>query len=266
MKTIKRSGMRTTIAGLALAATGIVATPATAQSADISYELGVEYLALEFFASQGAAASDSEPDDTFPDYGTNGVARYTLGAELGNGIGARLRYFEFDETETLLGIDRNVNFRMLDADAYFPLFSDGGRQVEVFAGFRNGFIHLDGSDFGSNDTYEFEGTGITVGSNFQMPVSDSFSFLFGGRYSLLQGDVNFAPVSTVTLDNVLLHSFEVSLGAEYTHAFAAFDLAARAGWEMQYYGTDTYFPFAIDPETVGDVGLGGLTAELALTF
>lgn len=263
--------LATAVSSLAFAAATVGATAASAQESNLSFNLGVEYLALGFFASQGASG-DAGPapvnfDDYFADYGVNGVPRVTLGAELNDGMGARLRFFEFDETEFYLGLDRNVNFRIVDAEVYFPLFSEGGREVEVFAGYRDAFIHLDGSDFGEPNPYEFDGGGFTAGANFRMPIMDSdFAFRFGGRYSLMQGDVNFQPVSGLGLDNVLVHAFDVNIGAEYTRSLGAVDLTAHAGWEMQYYGTDTYFPFAIDPESLGDVGLSGFTAGIMLTF
>lgn len=238
-------------------------TPAQAQS-DLTITPEIEVLGLGFFASAGSGAANQ---NYFPDYGTAAAYRVSLNLESDGDVGGRLRYFNYDETEPHLGLDRQAMFRMIDAEATFPLFEGNGRTVDGFLGLRRGDIHLDGSDFGENNPYDFSGTGLTLGGEYRANAfNDNTWFVVGGRYSLMIGDVNFEPVSTTGLDNVLLHAAEAFAGLEYNRSYQSFDLGLRVGLEMQYYGTDTYFPFAIDPETLGDTGLAGVTAGVSISF
>jgi hypothetical protein len=247
----------TCAAGLAVA----LASPAQSQSVSISPEL--EILALGFFASAGSGDANQ---NYFPDYGVSPAYRLTLNVKSSGRVSGRLRYFDYDQTEAHLGLDRTAEFRMLDAEAVIPLFDGGNRGADAFIGLRHGNISLDGSDFGESNPYNFSGTGLTAGAEYRTALNDNLWFSFGGRYSLMMGDVDFQPVSTQSLDSVLLHSFDAFAGLKYNRAYRNVNVGMHAGVEIQYYGTDTYFPYAIDPETLGDTGLAGFSAGVSITF
>ncbi|NKX44577.1 Lpg1974 family pore-forming outer membrane protein [Roseicyclus persicicus] len=264
---LNESGFRITApatASLALAAALLATTSSMAQADGITITPGIEVLSLGFFASQGTGSS---VENYFPDYGVNTAIRYTISAASDAGLGVRLRYFEFDETEPHFGTDRRAVFEMLDAEAFFPVFTGDSSSAEAFIGVRSGNIELSGADFGGVDPYQFEGTGLTLGASFAHQINNNFGLNFGGRYSIMAGDATFTPVSTNVLSNTIVQTFDLFAGVEYMRSFRGADLRAHFGYEVQFYGTDSvYFPFAIDPETIGDTGLMGLTLGLNVSF
>ncbi len=255
---------RKTSTTFAIATAAAVGVASMAQADGITITPEIEVLSLGFFASQGSGNSAA---DYFPDYGSNTAMRFTIAAASEAGMGIRLRYFEFDETATHLGIERRALFEMIDLEAFFAVFTGNTSSAEAFIGVRQGNIELNGSDFGGSDPYQFDGTGLTLGASYSTAISQNFGLTFGGRYSIMAGDATFEPVSTQVLSNTIVHTFDLFAGVEYERSFQNADLRAHFGYEVQFYGTDSvYFPFAIDPETIGDTGLMGLTLGLSVSF
>lgn len=233
----------------------------------LSVEAGIDLLFLDFYAAQGADGDDSNYSPYFPDMGTHLTPRYWVEVQHNKKIGLRARYLNYDHTRFYLGLDRNVSFELFDLELTVPVALGQDTEIKPFIGYRYGDIGLDGSDFGEPNPYQFTGHGLTVGMDLKHALWGSdFSLTAGGRYSLLYGKTEFEPVTDSSLDDTIVSGFELFMGVEYLHDFGNIELGIEAGWEQQYYGTDTYFPFAIDPETIGDVSLGGPIVSVEVKY
>jgi hypothetical protein len=233
----------------------------------LSVEAGVDLMYLDFYASQGADGGGSNNAQYFPDLGTKLTPRYWVEVKPTDHIGLRGRYLHYSQSKIYLGLNRDVRFEILDLELTFPVALAKMTKIKPFIGYRRGQIDLDGSDFGELNPTQFTGQGFTIGTDFEHALFGSpVSLATGFRYSLLYGDTEFAPTSPNSLHHTMVSGYELFVGLDYMHNFGAVEVGARAGWEQQYYGTDGYFPFAIDPETNGDVGLGGPVISLKMKY
>ncbi|MCO6457763.1 MAG: hypothetical protein J5I93_20860 [Pirellulaceae bacterium] len=220
---------------------------------------GVDLTLFKFYARQGAGGDSNagNVDDYFPEYGYLGHGRYWIGYELDSGWGIRGRMFRWQGTESYLGIDREQEFEIYDIESTVDMCVMGWDLTGI-GGIRWGSIELNGTDFGGIDPYRFEGVGMTVGVDFRRGVWGNLAVVGGVRYSVLYGETEFTPVSNSVLDNTFMDITEVRLGVEWSRETRLGGrVFASAVWEQQVYGTETYLPFAIDPETLGDVSLAG---------
>jgi hypothetical protein len=218
---------------------------------------GIELTFLRLYAQQGAGASSGNVDDYFPDLGVQAAGRYWFGYEFANGFGVRGRLFEWEESAQIGAVVRNQDIEMYDAEMTYDS-NIHGWDLTGFGGVRWGSIELDGSDFTEPNPMDFDGVGMTIGGELRHELIGNFSIFGSARYSVLYGDTTFAPVSSAILEDTYVDIKEIKLGLEWakqTRFGGA--IFANVAWEHQVYGTDTYFPFAIDPETLGDVALSG---------
>jgi hypothetical protein len=229
---------------------------------------GVELTGFKLYGSQGAGGTGSvaPPNfaDYFPSYGFRGEGRYWIGYELASGCGIRGRLFDWEANREYLGLVREQDIEMYDIEGTVDM-SGWGWNVTGFGGLRWGSIELDGSDFGEPNPYNFNGAGLTGGFDFRRCVWRDLSVVGGARFSMLYGDTNFLPITAEELSNTNVDIWEARLGVEWarqTRFGGRFFVSAA--WEHQLYGTDTYFPFAIDPETLGDVSLAGPVFSIGL--
>jgi len=236
-----------------------VSEAACCEQRQLGFVGGVDLTVFRFNARQGAGGNSAAGnfDDYFPDYGFQGQGRYWIGIETPSGYGMRARLFEWEASESYLGLVREQDIEMYDVEGTVDI-SGWGWNVTGFGGLRWGSIELDGSDFGEPNPYNFDGAGLTGGIDFRRCVWRDLSVVGGVRYSVLYGDTNFAPVSGAELDNTFVDVVEMRMGVEWARQTQyGGRVFAAAAWEHQVYGTDTYLPFAIDPETLGDVSLAG---------
>jgi len=220
---------------------------------------GVDLMFLRLYARQGAGGNSAAGniDDYFPDYGFNVTGRYWLGYEMSDGLGIRARFFEWQHSRAYLGRNREQAFKIVDVEATLDS-TFYNWELTGIGGIRWGSIQLDGSDFGEPNPMNFEGTGLTLGVELRRPFWRNLSLIGGARYSVLCGQTDFEPVSTAVLGDTFIDITEVRLGVEWEMQMGSGGrLFANGVWEHQIYTTDTYMPFAIDPETVGDVSLAG---------
>lgn len=229
---------------------------------------GVDLTVFRLYARQGAGGTGvvAPPNfaDYFPSYDFRGEGRYWIGYETASGYGIRARLFQWQADREYLGLVREQDIEMYDIEGTVDM-SGCGWDVTGFGGLRWGSIELDGSDFGEPNPYNFNGAGLTVGFDFRRCVWGDLSVVGGARYSMLYGDTNFLPIRSEELDNTNVDILEARLGVEWarqTRFGGRFFVSAA--WEHQLYGTDTYFPFAIDPETLGDVSLAGPVFSIGL--
>ena len=220
---------------------------------------GAELTLFRLHGRQGAGGNSNvgNTDDYFPDYGFNAAGRYWLGYEASNGLGVRARFFEWEQSKSYNGSEREQKFEIYDVEATLDT-TFCNWELTGIGGLRWGAIQLDGTDFGEANPTNFDGAGLTLGAEFSRSFWRNFSIIGGARYSVLYGQTDFRPVSTAVLDNTYVDISELRLGLEWEKQMKSGGrLFASAAWEHQLYGTDAYLPFAIDPETVGDVSLAG---------
>lgn len=232
--------------------------PVRAQDGSAGLVGGAELTLFRLHAQQGAGG-DSDAgnfDDYFPDLGMNGSGRFWFGYEAANGVGLRARIFQWEESQRYLGQIREQDFEIYDIEATVDTCIHSW-DLTGFGGVRWGSIELDGSDFSEPNPMNFDGAGMTLGGEVRRQLLGNVGLLAGFRYSVLYGETDFAPIGTLTLDDTYVDISEFKLGVEYARPTRFGNCFANVTWEHQVYGTDTYFPFAIDPETLGDVALSG---------
>jgi hypothetical protein len=220
---------------------------------------GAELTLFRLHARQGAGATNSpgNTDDYFPDLDRNSAGRFWFGYEFANGFGVRGRLFEWEESAPISNIVRNQDIEIYDVEATYDCQIHGWDLTGI-GGVRWGSIELEGSDFGERNPMDFDGAGMTLGGELRHQLFGNFSAVAGARYSVLLGDTTFEPVSSAVLDDTFVDIKEIKLGVEWAmQTRFGGELFANAAWEHQIYGTDTYLPYAIDPETLGDVALSG---------
>ncbi len=218
---------------------------------------GVDLTFFRLYGQSGAGGGGASggTDDMFPDYNTAIDGRLWIGYEMQNGVGLRARFVEWEGTERYVGSARTADFEIYDIEATLDV-TYGNWDFTGFAGFRFGSIELNSSDFGESHLYDFDGAGLTIGGDFNRPLFGEVALIGGVRYSVLYGNTEFRPNPAV-LSHTYVDITEVRLGLEWSRELGRGRFFASAAWEQQVYGTDTYFPFAIDPESHGDVSLGG---------
>lgn len=219
---------------------------------------GADLALFTLYGRQGAGGTGApNNDDFFPEHEGVPGGRYWIGYEMADGLGLRGRYFHWSDDQLYNGFVREQSFQTFDLESTLDLdvFSF---DLTGFAGMRHGRIQLDGSDFGGiSDTYNFDGLGLTVGMEGRRRLYRSISLVGGFRYSVLYGENSFDN-SPGFLDNTFLDIAELKLGAEWSKTLGSGRrLFAAISWEQQVYGTDSYMPSNIDPETLGDVSLAG---------
>jgi hypothetical protein len=218
---------------------------------------GAELALFTLYGKQGAGGNSNNGnlDDYFTEHFAPG-GRYWFGYETESGLGMRGRFFHWSDQESYVNLIREQSFQTFDLEATLDT-SIHSFQIEGFAGLRWGEIELDGSDFAEPNEYQFDGLGLTIGADGRQSLIGNFDLLVGCRYSMLYGENTFSAVPNV-LDNTMLDIFEVRIGTQWSKTFCGGGrLFAGVSWEQQIYGTDSYLPNAIDPETLGEVSLAG---------
>jgi len=200
----------------------------------------------------------------------NPSQRYWLGYQSADGLGARIRYWEFDRGATGTGGTAiGVEFRNLDAEMtqavdfkrWNLLFAGGLRYQETGA---NGA-------FGGVDLFEsgFNGVGLTFATQATRDLnrSGSLRMTMGARYSSIfgntKGTIFGAPF---TNNDDLVNIVELNIGPQYRRALrnGAY-LTLGAGIEAQYYSNGIYNNGATTFDGEHDVGFVGFASSIAIT-
>jgi hypothetical protein len=219
---------------------------------------GSELTLFTLYGKQGAGgnSANGNNDDFFPAHESIAGGRYWLGYEMEDGLGMRARYFHWGDDSSYLGLVREQSIKTFDLEATLDM-SLYSFDFVGFSGLRWGEVELDGTDFGAIDDYNFEGLGLTVGVDARRLLIGNFSLIGGARYSVLYGENDFGNNAS-TLDNTFLDIVEFHLGTEWSKNIGRNSrMFASISWEQQVYGTDSYMPNNIDPESVGEVSLAG---------
>jgi hypothetical protein len=218
---------------------------------------GVEFLLLKPYAGGGYLSSGTAQMNFNPAY------RLTLGRQNADGLGARIRYFEFDRGATGVGNDIGVEARYFDAELTQAvdfrrsslLFSGGLRYAQYEAA--NNLATPAPTSFG------FDGFGLTFSGQAtrDLTKSGSLRMVSTARWSAVYGNSKFGAANTHVNDN-LVNIFEINIGPQYRRQLrrGAY-LTLGGGFEAQYWSnafTTTTMPSA-------DVGFAGFGSQIAIT-
>ncbi len=236
----------------------------------------VEALYLRYSRGDGVTNNPADPDARFGD-GYQFVPRVTTGMVLNSGLGARIRYFDVDLSESNENDESlRVEARLFDLELFENNRLGSHSAIEWSIGFRY-------SDF--SDTYnphplfgddllrtEIQGYGIVAGFEVNRMVRWG-SFYGRGRGALLIGDRTIdAPgigLDSVEQPTVTPGMFELAAGWEISHAcHNGMVLTAGIGWEVQrWFGHSTTAAATGDPlPTPVDIGFHGAVLNFAVGF
>lgn len=245
---------------------------------------GVEltYLAPMFSGGNyGAFLGYSLPSDGYGflgghlEDGLQLAPRTYIGVEGEGGLGARLRWWTFDNILTYQGVGDGVGgpvalnglFR-LDLDTIDIDVTQRGHfqnwDLQVAGGIRYAHIGAGVSGFGLNNgdfpevrinlldpKLVFDGAGPTIALQARRPLGDTgFSLVGGGRTSLVYGDADFRTpfwiTGTQTVNNVALQIWEFQLGAQYERElFDGVTGVMGVAWEAQRWESGSMGAFAL---------------------
>jgi len=188
--------------------------------------------------------------------------RVTLGYAGNDGLGARVRWWDYSHANNDVGNDRHyVDTYNVDLELSKAIDVTCKTTVEVFAGLRyNDFeeIHFTG---GIYDRAAFSGWGGLIGLQVDHDCLGGTVYA-RMRTAVLMGDASDDDLGTY-FDSVREQS-EIAFGYEIERCLAnGAVLTLRAGTEMQYW--PEYIIDGVTDDTAG-IGFGGFVLGLALNY
>lgn len=214
--------------------------------------------------------------------------RIWLGYQHCDGLGFRLRYWEFDHDYGAVSALTPSQIDVMGVDTYTidaeitdttrlgcnwdATLSFGFRYVE-FEEFR-GLTGTGANPTFTGSTVDFSGYGLTLGGELRRAVTCNLNLYAGMRGSLLFGDndQNFLinnvvqPLGSTHQENVLASILEIQIGAEYSRPIGCnANFIVRGGFEAQYW--DSVSPGFVNAmlDNDGAFGLGGFTVAAGIT-
>ena len=155
--------------------------------------------------------------------------RIVGGYESCDGLGLRVRYFDFDNrtnttpgtVPSLEGLD--LEYLDIEVTQSFCLCNLNG---VVSAGYRHADVLVwDGGTI-PNNAGDYKGDGITLGLQLERQVTCNFGLYAWAQHSMLYGRDAYNPSS-----NTIFQWTEVQLGGEYNTCVAGYNTFVRAGVE-----------------------------------
>jgi len=197
---------------------------------------GFEIVALKVFQSEG-------------NYGNNDYqpgARIWAGVQRADGLGVRIRWFDFTQSIGGEVVDiENLDLELTDA------FSVGNWSGLISGGFRYTEFHGDAGAFGDDNVNSF-GTGLTVGLQLNRHLTDRASIFASIQESILYGNETTEP-----MDDIVFSMTEIQLGVQVNRCTNYGTAFFRTGVEAQLYS-------AVSDGDSEDVGLFGLFATVGV--
>ncbi len=204
------------------------------------------------------------------DFGYDIAPRYWLGFQGSDGLGWRVRYWQFDHRETVpagsAALTDSISYDayLLDAELFDSRHLGCCWDATVSAGFRYVEFDQERVVFGTTNRVAVEGNqfenssiGVTVGGELRRSMGAHAAGFISTRASVLMGDEietqivngNWAPVDR-ELDNVY-YIWEAQSGVQWSQELGCGEFFTRAAFEMQIWDN-----FAGTGE---DWGLGGIS-------
>lgn len=215
-----------------------VMAPAPQASSDFPWNVSVDALYLKAHQSEG---NYDNQDEEF-------AYRAALSFKSGDNLGLRLRWFDFEGTDS----DEDQDYPQastLDFEV-FDTFALGNWKGEYAAGLR-------WFEFELTDRFETDGWGPTFGLELTHPIVDRLEFYANARTSILFGDKDFE--SGGDDEDLTALIFETGLGLQYTFSLGAAESYIRLGVEAQNWS-------GLDDGDSEDTGLFGAALRLGFNF
>ncbi|QDU54852.1 hypothetical protein [Aeoliella mucimassa] len=205
------------------------------------------------------------------DFGFDLSPRFTLGAESCNGLGARVRYWFFDQTESTVD---NTGFVSIDAytfdmEIYKRVQLGKSTTLEGFGGIRWSEFNLD-DDTGLD--WRVDGAGLTTGFEISHQFRCNHRLYAGTRLGMVMGDAILADngdlddATGMAINNT---SLQVELSAGYegkTQLGRRMTLVYGGGAEVQNWSDAAVKADASDEAYLTDAGWVGLTFRLGAEY
>lgn len=234
----------------------------------------VDFLFLKYNQSGGVQSSDAgnvvgNNDNAEFDFELS--PRFTLGVENCGGLGARVRYWFFDESAPTAdgGGFVAVDAYTIDAEIFKRVQLTRCTTLEGFGGVR-------WSEFNLNDDtdldWRVEGVGITTGFEISQHFRRNHRLYAGTRLAVVVGDVTLADSGDlddstgVGVSNTSLH---VELAAGYegkSDIGRGVTLVYGAGAELHNWSDAAIKPDASDEAYLTDAGWAGFTFRLGAEY
>ena len=169
-----------------------------------------------------------DTDGYFEDYvGSDDGYRVTLGYECCDGLGVRVRYFDYDGVQQDSVNDYNYGMKAsyfdVEVTQSFCLCNLNGL---VSGGYRHADYRLWYDD--SLDA-DFEGDGITLGLELQRDITCHLGLFAWTQHSILFGD------DEEQYDDYVIGWTEAQLGAQYATCVGGYNAVVRGGVEAQFH-------------------------------
>ena len=240
---------------------------------------GLDFLMLQPFGGVQALPTLGGVGLGLPQMNYNPAYRISLGRVNSEGLGARIRYFEFDRSATNAVGSVGVEARYLDLEATQVVnfrrwnlqFAGGLRYAEYEQQIGANFA-IGAAPIALGVANGIDGFGLTFGTQATRDLnrSGSLQLVAGARYSALYGNSSItgtgllAALPEVKFNDDLFNIIEINLGPQYRRKLnnGAY-LTLGAGLEAQYW-TGVTSPFAALVLNE-DVGFAGFSTTFAIT-
>lgn len=221
---------------------------------------GVEFLLLKPYAGGGYMDNAGGAQLNF-----NPAYRLTLGRQNADGLGARLRFFEFDRGSRVGTSVLGVEARYLDAELtqavdfrrWNLLFSGGLRYAEIQAA----------NDTFTVDSFGTSGFGVTFSGQASRDLnkSGSLRMVSSARWSAVYGNSHSLTLPGTTNDN-LMNIMEINIGPRYRRCLrnGAY-LTIGGGFEAQYWSNAASIADQLPSNGAGDIGFAGFSSSIGIT-
>ena len=162
-------------------------------------------------------------DDINPDVDEEEGYRLVGGYQGCDGLGLRVRYFDFDGVQEIGGGEEGLDLSYFDLEVT-DVISICNLHGLVSAGYRHG--ELDQFDDGLSSS--FEGDGITLGVQLQRDLGCNLGLFAWAQHSILFGDDD-----ENDREDMLMSWTEIQLGAQYCTCVGGYNTVVRGGVEVQ---------------------------------
>lgn len=176
---------------------------------------GVEILWLKAFHGEG----------DFADFNYDEGYRFWAGWEGASGLGARLRYFDYEQ---LAGNGDLIDTSAFDLEIYDHLQLGCYWDLYIGGGIRYLDLLVDAGDGADGLT----GVGPTVSAELVRHVGERAALYAIVRDSIIAGNGGVR-------EDVTTNVFEIQIGGQINREYCGSLLFARAGWEAQFYSDNT---------------------------
>lgn len=242
-------------------------------SAGPTVTFDVDFLFMKYYQAGGVQSSDAGEiiggnDSASFDFSLS--PRFTLGVETNDGLGARVRYWFFDErADTNNSGYVAVDAYTFDAEIFKRVQLGCSTTLEGFGGIRWSEFNL------ADDTdldWRIDGVGLTTGFEISHYLTSNHRLYAGTRLAVVVGDALLADEGDLDdsdglgVDNTML---QVELAAGYegkTNLGRGVTLVYGAGAELQNWSDAAIKADASDEAYTTDSGFAGFTFRLGAEY